>query len=281
MGDAAARSTMLPHVSSLLPSSARTLNRHCAMTQVVHDDVPSDSDHDTDAAESHEHDDDTGEQVEGTGRIRNWLRKKFKDAIGIVENTLHNANTPSHAAAAKNTPDATPTAKTQPVQVADVGAQTSGVSLDENANAASPGHLDAHGSPAVRAAGLAHAGVPVVESSPNDMNMCQRAFPVKTHVKFSESCTSTSNSPFAAVHSHSPHEDVNESGSPAAAAAAASSAPQPSAAAGAREHRSDPKTSRSSKRTHRAQIPMPTGLDTESQALVSFIAQGYQVLFCF
>lgn len=270
---------MLPHVSSLIPLSARTLSRHCAMTQVVHDDVPDLSEKDRDADDVTPRDSDAGdgeENQEGTG-IRNWLKKKLKDAIGIVENTLHHAPaTPSTTAGTGG--NSGPVATTPTVQVVDTGAQTSGTALPQG-EAVSPEQSDVHSTTAVhnttprRAANAAGPSGTTTrafagEASLNEAHM-HAASPGKAHVNCSEGPGSPPKSPYYTPR-HGRAGKAEDGASPSSARGAA---------ADQERQKFVPGNGKGRKAGQGVPMPMLTGLDTDSKALCSFVAQGYQVCF--
>lgn len=285
-GDAAARSTMLPHVSSLIPISARTLDRHCRMTQVVHDDVAEHSDAESDADDacaSQCEACDTEDHLEGTGRIRSWLKKKLKDAMGVVEHTLHAA--PSHVGFGGNS--SAPVATTPTAQASNEGAQTLA------AREVTPEQSDAHSSP-VR---VHSAATPTREDVAGPSRTVDRAAggesptpeihmhntsPVRAHVTFSEGAAAQPTSPYAAKAGGAGRVagSASPSSSRGAAAVAATGADLGAPDQGQSQGRSG-KSGNGRKHVHGAPLPMLTGLDTSSKALCSFVAQGYKVCFLF
>ena len=279
-GDAAARSTMLPHVASMMPLSARTLHRHCRMTQVVHDDVADASEAECGACDASPGDSDAGaaeDNLEGTGRIRVWLKKKLKDAMGVVGHALQ--ATPSHAGGGSSAPVAT----TPTAQVSNEGVQTLG------ANEVTPEQSDVQHSPAgvpsassrlaaaVSGPSRATNRDAVGHSSMPEAHM-HTASPGRAHVTFSEGASPSSppKSPYAATHGAArPAADPASPSSPRGAAAATATA---SGAPGREQSQGrSGKCERGRRHMHGAPLPMVTGLDTNSKALCSFVAQGYQV----
>lgn len=323
-GDAAARSTMLPHVSTLIPISARTLARHCTMTQVVHDDVPEHSDKAADADAPTPRHSDTGyaeDNIEGTGRLRNWLKQKLKRAVGIVENNLPQHTTPvATPAPASGGPVASPgpfvaagsapvaTPATAAVHAVDAGpwwmqgpnAHTSTVSAgvgigqnpaegvhhaepEQSGSAAVHAHhaqyVPTHSTPTRAADIVGPSGTTAVGvGDPGHMHAAHESAhvssPQRPHVTF---CDDASPSP----------KINNEEGASPSRESAARQGASPTAAAGVRApgvhgNRNGQAGHADSEPAHGAaqhSVPQPmlTGLDTDSKALFSSVAQGYMV----
>jgi hypothetical protein len=273
---------MLPHVSSLMPLSAKTLQRHCAMTQVMHDDVGEGSDHHAcdDHAAPKPCDANVEEDQEHTGRIRNWFRKKFRGAMGIGRH--HNAS--GHSAGVGG--NSAPVTTTPKVAVADSGAQTAGAAHEAAERVALSETYDAPGSP------LSNRTTPRAnEAGPSASNTRAGAgvssgHKVHTHSAHATTSTVSSHVTFsegARLPPSGRSDAATDRQSPAARFEGEASPGSTGSAADRRGHRFVPKT-RNGQRTKQVPCmptPMPIVLDSDSKALCAIVAQGYRVsVFC-